>query len=194
MEAITKAEQTRRHILDKAREVFSRKGYFQASMEEICSHAGVSKGSVYYHFTSKQELFLSILERYSEEWLAKWREKAAGVSDARERLLALAEHFALDLDSPLMNAAQEFAGSESAKPEVREQLMKMNASYIPVVREIVEDGIASGKFRKEDPDFLTLTVFGYLAGVGAVCEMTGRSDATAFHREAVELFLRGLSA
>ena len=192
MAALTKAEQTRIHILDKAREVFSRKGYFQASMEEICSHAGVSKGSVYYHFSGKQALFLAILERYSDEWLAKWQEKAAGVADPRERLLALAEHFALDLDSPLMNAATEFAGSEAANPDIRDQLIQMNASYIPVVRQIVEEGIASGTFRQEDPEFLTLSVFAYLAGVGAVCEITGRSDATAFHREAVLLFLRGL--
>lgn len=194
MEAITKAEQTRRRILGKAREVFSRRGYFLASMEEICSTAGVSKGSVYYHFRSKQDLFLAILEQYSDDWLAKWQEKSAGVADPRERLLTLAEYFALDLDSPLMNAATEFAGSESANPEVREQLNKMNTSYIPVVRQIVEDGIASGAFRQGDPELLTLSIFAYLAGVGAICEMTGRQDAKAFYKEAVELFLQGLCA
>lgn len=192
MEAITKAEQTRLRILGKAREVFSRRGYFQASMEEICSTAGVSKGSVYYHFKSKQDLFLAILEQYSDDWLAKWEEKSAAIGNAREGLLALAAYFASDVDSPLMNAATEFAGSESADPEIREKLFQLNVRYIPIVGELVEKGIQSGEFRDGNLERLTLSTFAYLAGIGAVCEMTGVADAAAFHQEAVELFLRGL--
>lgn len=192
MDVLTKAEQTKRHILDKAGEVFSRKGYFQASMEEICANARVSKGSIYYHFNSKQDLFLNILERYSDDWLAQWQEKSALVADARGRLLALAEHFASDLSSPLMNAATEFAGSEAADPEIREKLFQMNERYIPIVGEIVRMGQESGEFRKEDAEFLTLATFAYLAGLGAVCEMTAIGDVKAFHDEAVMLFLKGM--
>ncbi len=117
MTGISKAEQTKLHILQKAQEVFSKKGYFLASMDEICKTAGVSKGSVYYHFKGKQDLFLAILEQYSKDWLSKWQEISKDTIDARSKLLAIAQHFASDLDSPLTKAVNEFAGSESADPE-----------------------------------------------------------------------------
>jgi AcrR family transcriptional regulator len=51
--ARAEAENTKKLIAEKAREVFSQKGYFLASMEMIRVHSGMSKGSIYYHFKSK---------------------------------------------------------------------------------------------------------------------------------------------
>jgi len=47
-------ERTRRQILQGARDLFIRRGYNATSMEDIRKHTGVSKGSIYYHFKSKQ--------------------------------------------------------------------------------------------------------------------------------------------
>jgi len=194
MSAVTKAEQTRLHILRKAQEVFSKKGYFLASMDEICKTAGVSKGSVYYHFKGKQDLFIAILEQYSLDWMNKWQELSKDTTDAKSRLLAIAQHFASDLDSPMNKAVNEFAGSESADPKIREKLIQMNESYIPVVRSIIADGVESGEFRSGDVDQMTMVTFGVLAGIGAVCQMVGLEDPVAFHKAGIQLYLDGLGA
>jgi AcrR family transcriptional regulator len=57
----------KRQILDGAREVFLLKGYAGASMEEITAQAGVSKGSIYHHFDSKDELFRSLIRAEAEQ-------------------------------------------------------------------------------------------------------------------------------
>src|SRR5215208_5866854 len=55
--------QTREHLLDAALEVFSRRGYYAASVDEIAAEAGYSKGAVYSNFSNKEELFLALIDR-----------------------------------------------------------------------------------------------------------------------------------
>lgn len=55
--------QTRERLLDAALEVFSRRGYYAASVDEIAAEAGYSKGAVYSNFSNKEELFLALIDR-----------------------------------------------------------------------------------------------------------------------------------
>ena len=52
-------EQMRRRILDSALEVFGAEGYDGASMNAICTRAGISKGIIYHYFAGKEDLYLS---------------------------------------------------------------------------------------------------------------------------------------
>jgi AcrR family transcriptional regulator len=60
-----RSQETRNQIKSAAVDNFCRSGYDGASVAEICSQAGVSKGAFYHHFPSKQDLFLAIME----DWL-----------------------------------------------------------------------------------------------------------------------------
>ena len=55
--------QTRERLLDAALEVFSRRGYSAASVDEIAAEAGYSKGAVYSNFSSKEDLFLALFDQ-----------------------------------------------------------------------------------------------------------------------------------
>jgi AcrR family transcriptional regulator len=61
------AEDRRAAILDAALEVFSRRGYNGASIDEIATAAGISKALIYEHFPSKKDLHVSLLERHVQE-------------------------------------------------------------------------------------------------------------------------------
>lgn len=56
-------KETRQLLLESAVEVFAQLGFHGASVEKIAEYAGFSKGAVYAHFNSKEELFLAILEK-----------------------------------------------------------------------------------------------------------------------------------
>lgn len=60
------AEDRRAAILDAALEVFSRRGYNGASIDEIAHAAGISKALIYEHFPSKKDLHVSLLERHTQ--------------------------------------------------------------------------------------------------------------------------------
>lgn len=55
--------QTRERLLDAALEVFSHRGYYAASVDEVAAQAGFSKGAVYSNFSSKEDLFLALIDR-----------------------------------------------------------------------------------------------------------------------------------
>lgn len=62
-----RSQETRQRILDAASRVFGRRGYGQATVEEIAAEAGVSNGALYHHFASKEELFRAIVEEHLHE-------------------------------------------------------------------------------------------------------------------------------
>ena len=54
---------TRARVLDVAARVFAERGYRAATMDEIASEAGLSKGGLYWNFASKEELFMELLDQ-----------------------------------------------------------------------------------------------------------------------------------
>jgi TetR/AcrR family transcriptional regulator len=60
-------EQRSREILDAAKEVFFEKGFKNAAMESIAYKAGVSKGTVYFYFKTKEDLYMSMMMPVLEE-------------------------------------------------------------------------------------------------------------------------------
>ena len=70
MARLTRAEkqaQTRQALLDAAREVFVRRGFVAASVEEIAAEAGYTRGAFYSNFETKEELFVELLESQAFE-------------------------------------------------------------------------------------------------------------------------------
>jgi AcrR family transcriptional regulator len=61
---------TRASLLDAAAEVFARKGYERASLDEIAELAGFSRGAVHHHFSCKEDLFLAVIAKRDEEHLS----------------------------------------------------------------------------------------------------------------------------
>lgn len=59
-------ESTRGRILDAALNVFARKGYHEASVDEIVGESHTSKGAIYFHFPNKQRLFLALVDKFAD--------------------------------------------------------------------------------------------------------------------------------
>lgn len=60
-------EQTRALLVDAALRVFAEHGYEEATVEDIAAAAGYSKGAYYFHFASKEDIFLELLEQWTSE-------------------------------------------------------------------------------------------------------------------------------
>ena len=89
---------TRRALLDAARQVFTERGFSQASVADVVERAGSSVGSLYHHFGGKSELFLALWhehQRTHEEAASRAvaRLRKAGVTDTTELFCAGARAF-----------------------------------------------------------------------------------------------------
>lgn len=76
---------TLRELLDVAEQVFVRNGYDRAQVERIAAGAGRTRGAVYAHFKSKEELFLALLERRIRTRMEEWKQQLAGARTQKQR-------------------------------------------------------------------------------------------------------------
>jgi AcrR family transcriptional regulator len=60
-------KQKRNEILDYAAKLFAQKGFYQTTIDDIAKETGVSKGAVYTYFSSKEEIFLALLDESTEK-------------------------------------------------------------------------------------------------------------------------------
>ena len=82
---------TRAALLDAAESVFAEHGFGRTSLEQIAERAGYTRGAVYTHFASKDDLFLAVLDRWLDDDIAHGRQINAGSRSARDALEQLRE-------------------------------------------------------------------------------------------------------
>jgi AcrR family transcriptional regulator len=80
-------EHTRALLLDAAEEVFAEKGFTPATLDDIASAAGYTKGAIYKHFTAKEDLFLAVSDRYWRRYFDNFAEVLSAASELGAREL-----------------------------------------------------------------------------------------------------------
>jgi AcrR family transcriptional regulator len=186
-------EETKKHIAEKARTLFAQKGYAATSIEDISSASGSSKGSIYYHFKSKESLFIYLLEENMNKWVEDWEKKSHLYTTSSEKLYGLAEHFADDLQDPLMRAAEEFGGSQMADPEILKQVFELVHIPRKTYENILAEGIANGEFKQEKLRDLTYILEGLLGGLSSFHHEMDFAELKALCRKAISILLNGIA-
>jgi AcrR family transcriptional regulator len=68
---LERREATRARLVEAARRLFVERGYEATSTNDVLEAAGVSRGALYHHFATKQELFAAVFERVSEQAITR---------------------------------------------------------------------------------------------------------------------------
>lgn len=74
-----RAKRTQRHLLEAARTVFAERGYDAVTVDDIALAAGCSKGAYYFHFASKEEALLAVLDEWVRQRTARFERALAPV-------------------------------------------------------------------------------------------------------------------
>src|SRR5436309_3507938 len=77
-------QQTRDVLIAAATEVFARRGFERASLEEIAETAGFTRGAIYKNFAGKEELFFAVTDRLNEQVIEAFRAIAPASANAKE--------------------------------------------------------------------------------------------------------------
>lgn len=150
MPRLTRAEsqaRTRAQLLEAAAEVFARRGFHAASVEEVAEEAGYSKGAVYSNFSSKDELFLAVLQerrRQQVAFLDRFTEPQALDDEMLDRIPSLDWW---ELKWCMLTF--EFWLYALRNPAVGERLAELNEQFrsqlAPHLAHFAPDGIAPGQ-------------------------------------------------
>jgi AcrR family transcriptional regulator len=89
-----KQAETRRLLLESAEEVFRRRGFAGATVEEITERAGFSRGAFYSNFESREQLFIELLHKRVYDDFTRMLERTPQKKSPRARLVSTAREFA----------------------------------------------------------------------------------------------------
>ncbi|GGE77718.1 TetR/AcrR family transcriptional regulator [Priestia taiwanensis] len=188
-----KGQQTKLDIALKVKDLFATKGYSATSMEEICQTTGRSKGSIYYHFKSKEELFLFIFRTITEEWIQTWNEKEKYYRTTKEKLYALAEHHIDEFENPFMKAVEEFSGSQLATKDILEEALELSRQPYVVYERLIVEGMERGELKKKDARTIMYILYGLMTGLGITYYDMSIEEMKDVYKEGITVFLDGMS-
>lgn len=161
-----RGEETRNRILDAALQTFARSGYDAASVSEICRQAGVTKGGFYHHFSSKQALFLELLERWLgeiDDQLEAARFEGETIPKGLMQMTRMVEGIFQDASGRLP-IFLEFATKAWQSSAVWQATVVPFRKYHNFFARLIKDGIAEGSLRNVDADVVSRVFLSFAIG------------------------------
>ena len=158
----TRSKERRQRLLDAALSVFSKKGYRDGAMDEIAGESGTSKGGVYFHFPSKQAIFLALLDRTAARLLDNVEEAIASENDpiakADAALLAVLRTFARHRGLARLFMVEALGAGR----EFHERVLQIHSDFARVIKRQLDEAVAEGAIEPVDTDVASRAWFGAL--------------------------------
>ncbi len=192
-----RSDDTEKKIIQAALEIFVRKSYHGASVEEITQKVGLTKGALYSHFRGKGELLLRIIDEFRTRFIGGMIEAVeqctGSALDKIHCLITFNSQFAVenqDLCVFLTFLTTELHADVDFEPALKETYRQ----YRKAVSEIIHQGVRQGLFKKTlDPEIVALTFMAMHDGVLHQWVLNRHQiDGAVYVRTFREIFLRGL--
>ena len=152
---------TKRKIFEASMKLFAEKGYEGTSIEEITSEVGVAKGTLYYHFTSKEEIFdflisegMGLLENSIQIKVSKqdnYVDKVRAIILIQVKLVEKYEKFITILTTEMWGNSER---SKACRNFVSE--------YLEDIKKILDEGIEKGELKETNTDLMSKEILGFL--------------------------------
>ena len=140
--------QRREEILDAAHTLFTTKGFQPTTMEDILGIVGIAKGTLYYHFPSKEQILKALVLRIVHQVEQQAREIATSSAPAADKLAAIMSAMRLvDTETKLVD---QFHAPGNAEFHLL-SITAMIEHLTPVLAEVITQGVSEGTFTTERP-------------------------------------------
>ena len=151
---------TKRKIFETSMKLFAEKGYDATSIEEITATVGVAKGTLYYHFSSKEEIFNFLVEEGVKLLKNSIIIKTSKVQNSLDKLRAI-----ILIQIKILVKYQNFITIILSKifgtDERSQMCRKCVFEYIQLIEEIVKEGIKKGELINCDSNVMASGIFGF---------------------------------
>lgn len=171
-----RAVRTRSKIIEAAAELIHEVGYAEMTLNQVSQRAEVTKGGMYFHFASKEDIGLALIELQH----AQVRGGAAAILDSDEdavvKMLRMSADLAARLASdPVVRAGIRLTTDSVPLGPTRQEPYK---DWISVYEQLITEAVAAGQMKPmTEPHTLAQTVIACYTGIQLVSEtFTSRSD------------------
>lgn len=162
---MNKANSRKTEILDQAAHLFREKGYAASTLRGIAKKCGVKGGSIYYHFSSKQEILYQIMEQVMAELIYRVNEGIKTIVDPVEKIrMAVTIHIkyhVTNLDKTYVTDSE----IRSLTVENYKRIIKQRRDYENIFQKILEEGVQVGFMGNIDVKMTAFAILQMCTGV-----------------------------
>ncbi len=144
---------TKRRIFEISMKLFAEKGYDATSIEEITAVVGVAKGTLYYHFSSKEEIFTFLIEegmKLLQNSIEIKTSKRNSCLDKLKAIILIQIKIIVKYQNIISILLSQIWGNETRNINCRNLVLK----YIKSIEKIVEEGIKNNEIKNTNPEVL----------------------------------------
>lgn len=161
-----RGDNSRTKILKSARKLFAEKGYSKVTMQDICTAAEISRGGLYRHYSSTEEIFSEIIRKDESDALDFLSSAVLDHVSGElmfKTFLKLRINILLDPEECIDNAISEFAANSVVGKEL---LIERANNSIQILTEMLELGCTDGSFKCSDCKAVSKMILWCLEGLG----------------------------
>ena len=183
---------TKRKIFETSMKLFAEKGYDATSIEEITATVGVAKGTLYYHFSSKEEIFNFLVEegiKLLQNSIDIKTSKYTNYIDKVKAIVLIEIKIVQNYENLITILLSQFYGKEA-----RNQKCQMHVyEYIEKIEKIVKEGISKGEIKQGDPKAIASEIYGLICST-LVYKLRKQDtfDITKIYKEFERTVIEGL--
>jgi AcrR family transcriptional regulator len=189
------SEERKDQILDAARDVFTEKGLQKARMDDIVERSGLSKGTLYWYFKSKDNIVIGIFERLFDRELADLANLKTDSRSASDRLMTYTARVIKDIFRLLKFApiSFEFLSFAFRRKYFKEAFKIYLQTHLDILVPIIQQGTASGEFRQVDPQEAAIAICAIFEGTILLWVYDNSLvDPQKHIRSGMEIFIEGM--
>ena len=150
---MSKAENTKQFIIEKASPIFNKKGYAGTSLTDLMEATGLTKGSIYGNFENKDEVAIAVY-KYNVKALGKRLDDAINhKKTASDKLIAFTDYYRTNWKGtferggcPILNASVE---ADDNLPFLKKTVQESVKNWVTRISKIVDEGKQNGEFKKD---------------------------------------------
>ena len=153
---------TKRKIFETSMKLFAEKGYDATSIEEITATVGVAKGTLYYHFSSKEEIFNFLVEegiKLLQNSVDIKTAKFTNYIDKIKAIVLIQIKIVVKYEDLIKILLSQFWGNEARNQICKKHILE----YISQIEQIVEEGIEKGEIKKGNPQAIDSEIYGLIS-------------------------------
>jgi len=160
------SEKRKNQILDAAMKTFSEVGFHKARMSDIADTSGLSKGSLYWYFDSKDSIILNLLEKFFEPELNDLKALLVDSHSAEDRLEIYVDRVSDDMVAMLkwMPLIHDFIALAFRKEPVRKAISSYYQRHLEILLSLIQQGLDSGEFQADSAMEASIAIGSILEG------------------------------
>lgn len=186
-----KGAATRAFLLQAAAEVFAERGYTETTMSELISRSGLTKGAFYFHFSSKEQLALAVIDEKQRQWVDSVQAAIEAEPQAIDQLRQVAYALVrLHRDDPSAFSVSRLTRDLARVPDVNDLVRSHMRAWVGMLAGMITQAQADGDLPRtvEAGDLAALLV----AATDGLKDLGGLIDAPSRARRAFERRMEAL--